>query len=152
MKGKFLGSSSSGNNHANNNNGDGSNPFQTPVSLLLYRLARNILDARDEGPANAHHSNKNEDCAVARALLKNCIELIDESKYPHIATSAHFLLSELYLPADTDPTKPAFSKPPPQPQADQFRAGGSAGHYNEGRSGHGSPVKKATIHLFNDIS
>ena len=87
---------------------------------------------------------------MARALLKNCIELIDESKYPHIATSAHFLLSELYLPADTDPTKPAFSKPPPQPQADQFRAGGSAGHYNEGRSGHGSPVKKATIHLFND--
>jgi len=135
-----AGSSTSGSNHTNN--GDGSNPFQTPVSLLLYRLARNILDARDdEGPGE--HSNKNEDCAVARALLKNCIELIDESKYPHIATSAHFLLSELYLPADTDPTKPAFSKPPPP--AEPFRAG-SAGHYNAGgRSGHGSPVKKASI-------
>lgn len=79
------------------------NPFQTPVSLLLYRMARNILD--DEVSQG--------DDAVARALLKNCIELIDKSKFPHIATSAHFLLSELYLPSDTDPAKPSFPKVDP---------------------------------------
>lgn len=79
---------------------DQDNPFQTPVSLLLYRMARNILDAKAG----------EDDGAVARALLNNCIELIDKSKFPHIATSAHFLLSELYLPADTDPSKPSFPK------------------------------------------
>jgi hypothetical protein len=89
-------------NESSETHTDSSNPFQTPVSLLLYRLARSILD---ESPRVG-----DEDCAVARALLKNCIELIDENEYPHIATSAHFLLSELYLPADTDPTKPAFPK------------------------------------------
>ena len=81
------------------------NPFQTPVSLLLYRLARNIVDSRE----------RQEDDAVAQALLKNCIQLLDHSKYPHIATSAHFLLSELYVPADTDPTKPYFPNKPTSP-------------------------------------
>ena len=37
------------------------------------------------------------------------MELLDAEKFPHIATSAHFLLSELYLPDDTDPAMPAFS-------------------------------------------
>merc|ERR1719347_1571994 len=78
----------------------GGNPFRTPVSMLLYRLARNILESgerrREEG--------------TVRDLLNNCVELLDLEKFPHIATSAHFLLSELYVPEDTDPAKPAFSQ------------------------------------------
>ena len=80
--------------------GEPDNPFQTPVSLLLYRLARNMLES----------GNRDEEDPITRALLNNCIDLIDKSKFPHIATSAHFLLSELYVPADTDPSKPCFPK------------------------------------------
>ena len=34
--------------------------------------------------------------------------LLDSEKFPHIATSAHFLLSELFVPEGTDPTHPGF--------------------------------------------
>jgi len=77
----------------------GDNPFQTPVSMLLYRMARNILESGDRG----------EEEGTVRELLTNCVELLDSEKFPHIATSAHFLLSELYVPDDTDPAMPAFS-------------------------------------------
>ena len=76
------------------------NPFQTPVSMLLYRLARNILECGE----------RSEEEGTVRDLLTNCVSLLDSQKYPHIATSAHFLLSELYLPDTTDPAKAAFSE------------------------------------------
>ena len=76
------------------------NPFQTPVSMLLYRLARNILECGE----------RCEEEGTVRELLTNCVALLDSQKYPHIATSAHFLLSELYLPDCTDPAKTAFSE------------------------------------------
>jgi len=75
------------------------NPFRTPVSMLLYRLARNILESGD----------RKEEEGTVRELLQNCVEVLDVEKFPHIATSAHFLLSELYIPEDTDPAAPAFS-------------------------------------------
>ena len=75
------------------------NPFQTPVSMLLYRLARNILESGDRSVEEG----------TVRDLLTHCVALLDTDKYPHIATSAHFLLSELYLPDGTDPAQPAFS-------------------------------------------
>ena len=71
------------------------NPFQTPVSMLLYRLARNILES----------GNRGEEEGTVRELLTHCVSLLDSDKFPHIATSAHFLLSELYLPDGTDPAK-----------------------------------------------
>ena len=74
------------------------NPFQTPVSMLLYRLARNILETGD----------RSEEEGTVRELLQNCLALFDSEKLPHIATSAHFLLSELYVPEGTDPTHPGF--------------------------------------------
>ena len=77
------------------------NPFQTPVSMLLYRLARNILES----------GNRGEEEGTVRELLTHCVSLLDSDKFPHIATSAHFLLSELYLPDGTDPAKPSFSDP-----------------------------------------
>jgi len=76
------------------------NPFQTPVSMLLYRLARNILESED----------RETEEGTVRDLLTQCVTLLDSDKYPHIATSAHFLLSELYLPDGTDPSKPSFSE------------------------------------------
>ena len=76
------------------------NPFQTPVSMLLYRLARNILESGE----------REEEEGTIRDLLTNCVSLLDSDKYPHIATSAHFLLSELYLPDGTDPARTPFSE------------------------------------------
>jgi len=84
---------------AENATGEEDNPFQTPVSMLLYRLARSILESGDRG----------EEEGTVRELLTNCVQLLDAEKFPHIATSAHFLLSELYLPDDTDPAMPAFN-------------------------------------------
>ena len=74
------------------------NPFKTPVSMLLYRLARSILDTGD----------RRVEEGVVRELLQNCVALLDSKRFPHIATSAHFLLSELYVPDTTDPAMPAF--------------------------------------------
>jgi len=98
-----AGQETPGKGSASENSGNGGveedNPFQTPVSMLLYRLARSILESGDRG----------EEEGTVRELLTNCVELLDAEKFPHIATSAHFLLSELYLPDDTDPAMPAFS-------------------------------------------
>ena len=74
------------------------NPFQTPVSMLLYRLARNILETEERSTEEG----------TVRELLQNCVSLLDVEKFPHIATSAHFLLSELYVPEGTDPAQPSF--------------------------------------------
>lgn len=41
-------------------------------------------------------------------LLKNCVELLAKKKYPQIVTSAHYMLSDLYIPADTDPASPGL--------------------------------------------
>ena len=73
------------------------NPFRTAVSLLLYKVARNILQ-------NAENRGTEE--ASAKRLLTNCLQLLDKEKYPQIATSAHFMLSDLYVPDDIDPANP----------------------------------------------
>ena len=73
------------------------NPFRTTVSLLLYKVARNILNNTD---------NRTGDEASAKRLLSNCLQLLDAQKYPQIATSAHFMLSDLYVPDDIDPANP----------------------------------------------
>lgn len=74
------------------------NPFTVPVAMLLYRVARNMKYSSD------FRKNK----GTIRMLLKNCIELLTKEKYPQIVTSAHFMLSDLYVPADTDPANPSF--------------------------------------------
>ena len=33
-----------------------------------------------------------------------CLELLDKDKFPHIATSAHYMLSDIYIPDDIDPS------------------------------------------------
>ena len=73
------------------------NPFRTAVSLLLYKAARNILQNTE---------NRANDEASAKRLLSNCLQLLDKHKYPQIATSAHFMLSDLYVPDDIDPANP----------------------------------------------
>lgn len=76
----------------------GQNPFTVPVAMLLYRVARNMKYSMDR-PTGGHNG-------TIRMLLKNCIELLNREKYPQIVTSAHYMLSDLYIPADTDPAKP----------------------------------------------
>ena len=77
----------------------GQNPFTVPVAMLLYRVARNMKYSSD------YHRQQ----GTIRMLLKNCIELLAKEKYPQIVTSAHFMLSDLYIPSDTDPASPGLS-------------------------------------------
>ncbi|XP_003701400.1 erythroid differentiation-related factor 1 [Megachile rotundata] len=77
----------------------GQNPFTVPVAMLLYRVARNMKYSSD------YHRQQ----GTIRMLLKNCIQLLAKEKYPQIVTSAHFMLSDLYIPSDTDPVSPGLS-------------------------------------------
>lgn len=77
----------------------GQNPFTVPVAMLLYRVARNMKYSPDY-----HHYQ-----GTIRMLLKNCVQLLVKEKYPQIVTSAHFMLSDLYVPSDTDPANPGLS-------------------------------------------
>ncbi|XP_032675397.1 erythroid differentiation-related factor 1 [Odontomachus brunneus] len=77
----------------------GQNPFTVPVAMLLYRVARNMKYSSD------YHRHQ----GTIRMLLKNCIQLLPKEKYPQIVTSAHFMLSDLYVPSDTDPASPGLS-------------------------------------------
>ncbi|GAB1869397.1 Erythroid differentiation-related factor 1 [Camponotus japonicus] len=77
----------------------GQNPFTVPVAMLLYRVARNMKYSSD------YHRHQ----GTIRMLLKNCIQLLAKEKYPQIVTSAHFMLSDLYIPSDTDPASPGLS-------------------------------------------
>jgi hypothetical protein len=49
-------------------------------------------------------SARREDEGSARQLLVKCLELLDKEKHPHIATSAHYMLSDIYIPDDIDPS------------------------------------------------
>lgn len=71
------------------------NPFTIPVAMLLYRVARNMK-----------HSPDRQQQGTIRMLLKNCIKLLNEEKYPEIVTSSHYMLSDLYVPAQTNPESP----------------------------------------------
>lgn len=77
----------------------GQNPFTVPVAMLLYRVARNMKYSSD------YHRHQ----GTIRMLLKNCVQLLVKEKYPQIVTSAHFMLSDLYIPSDTDPASPGLS-------------------------------------------
>ncbi|XP_012287568.1 erythroid differentiation-related factor 1 [Orussus abietinus] len=77
----------------------GQNPFTVPVAMLLYRVARNMKYSSDY----LRHQG------TIRVLLQNCIQLLAKEKYPQIITSAHYMLSDLYVPADTDPANPGLA-------------------------------------------
>jgi len=74
--------------------GECQSPFRTAVSMLLYKAARNMLQSNEQ--------RANEGRTVKKALMK-CLSLLDQAKFPHIATSAHFMLSDLYVPDDVNP-------------------------------------------------
>lgn len=71
------------------------NPFTVPVAMLLYKVARNMK-----------HSEDRNKPGTIRMLLKNCLKLLAEEKFPEIVTSSHYMLSDLYVPAETNPDNP----------------------------------------------
>jgi len=75
----------------------GQNSFT--VTMLLHRVARNMKYSPD------YHRHQ----GTMRMLLKNCVQLLAKKKYPQIVTSAHFMLSDLYIPSDIDPASPGLS-------------------------------------------
>ncbi|KAB0799445.1 hypothetical protein PPYR_07325 [Photinus pyralis] len=74
-------------------------PFTVPVAMLLYRVARNMKQ-----------SGERQQAGTIRMLLKNCIKLLAETKYPEIITSSNYMLSDLYIPANTNPEAPNFEQ------------------------------------------
>ncbi|XP_046658386.1 erythroid differentiation-related factor 1 isoform X2 [Homalodisca vitripennis] len=68
---------------------DGQNPFTVPVAMLFYRVARNMKHSTEPSSMKP---------GTIRALLKNCVSLLPREKYPQIVTSAHYMLSDLYMP------------------------------------------------------
>ncbi|XP_057661417.1 erythroid differentiation-related factor 1 [Diorhabda carinulata] len=77
----------------------GQNPFTIPVAMLLYRVARNMK-----------HSPNRSQPGTIRMLLKNCIKLLPQEKYPEIVTSSLYMLSDLYVPAKTNPENPRLGE------------------------------------------
>ncbi|CAL4071350.1 unnamed protein product, partial [Meganyctiphanes norvegica] len=75
------------------------NPFTIPVAMLFYQVAKNMRASED-----AHKR-----LATIRALLRNSLELLDKDKYPKIVISAHYMLSDLFVPQDIDPDSPHLS-------------------------------------------
>ncbi|KAJ8981561.1 hypothetical protein NQ317_009821 [Molorchus minor] len=78
---------------------NGQNPFTVPVAMLLYRVARNMK-----------HSPDHKQPGTIKMLLKNCLTLLPEEKYPEIVTSSLYMLSDLYIPADTNPECPQLDE------------------------------------------
>ncbi|EEZ97828.2 Erythroid differentiation-related factor 1-like Protein [Tribolium castaneum] len=77
---------------------NGQNPFTIPVGMLLYRVARNMKHTSDRQPG------------TIRMLLKNCVKLLPEEKYPEVVTSSHYMLADLYVPAGTNPEAPGLEQ------------------------------------------
>ncbi|KAK1125167.1 hypothetical protein K0M31_006507 [Melipona bicolor] len=96
----------------------GQNPFTVPVAMLLYRVARNMKYSSD------YHRQQ----GTIRMLLKNCIQLLTKEKYPQIVTSAHFMLSDLYIPSDTNPASPGLLD---QSDEEDTQSESSINHENE---------------------
>ncbi len=68
--------------------------------MLLYKVAKNMKNMTENMSAKQAGSIK--------ALLDNCIQLLPKEKYPQIVTSSHYILSDLLVPAELDPSKPIF--------------------------------------------
>lgn len=81
---------------------NGQNPFTIPVAMLLYRVARNMK-----------HSSERRQPGTIRMLLKNCLKLLPEEKYPEIVTSSYYMLSDLFVPANTNPESPDLDQSDP---------------------------------------
>ncbi|KAH1012911.1 erythroid differentiation-related factor 1 [Dendroctonus ponderosae] len=78
----------------------GQNPFTIPVAMLLYRVARNMKHSPDRRPQPG----------TIRMLLKNTVKLLSAEKYPEIVTSSHYMLSDLYIPAEVNPENPNLER------------------------------------------
>ncbi|XP_053693894.1 erythroid differentiation-related factor 1 [Sabethes cyaneus] len=77
------------------------NPFTIPVAMLLYTVARNMKNSPEGISATK--------AGAIKMLLDNCIKLLPKEKYPQIVTSSHYILSDLHIPAETDPGSPKFN-------------------------------------------
>lgn len=78
---------------------NGQNPFTVPVGMLLYRVARNMK-----------HTSDRRQPGTIRMLLKNCVKLLSEEKYPEVVTSSHYMLADLFVPAGTNPESPGLTQ------------------------------------------
>jgi hypothetical protein len=77
------------------------NPFTIPVAMLLYNLARNLKYSKEKLTA--------KQAGNIKQLLDNCLKLLPKDKYPQIAISSHYILSDLQIQAGIDITNPSMN-------------------------------------------
>ncbi|RWS30809.1 erythroid differentiation-related factor 1-like protein [Leptotrombidium deliense] len=70
------------------------NPYALPVAMLLYRVAKHLMDEGFENKKRVYD------------LLSNCLNLIDEKRHKKIAVSVRYLLTQILIPNNVDPTLP----------------------------------------------
>ncbi|RWS17013.1 erythroid differentiation-related factor 1-like protein [Dinothrombium tinctorium] len=75
---------------------DSSNPYVLPVAMLFYRVAKHLIDSGSKKIKRIHD------------LLNNCLRLVDPKKHKQISISVKYLLSELLIPNNIDPTVPVI--------------------------------------------
>ncbi|XP_055603523.1 erythroid differentiation-related factor 1-like [Uranotaenia lowii] len=88
-------------NDTTNEDESNQNPFTIPVAMLLYTVARNMKNSTEGISATK--------AGAIKTLLDNCIKLLPKERYPQIVTSSHYILSDLHIPAETDPGSPKFN-------------------------------------------
>ena len=58
--------------------------------------------------------------AIANKALKSCLKILDKEKYPQIAASSYYLLSDIYIPDDTNPLCPKFASGQDSPEPQRY--------------------------------
>lgn len=120
---------------------DRKNPFQNAVAMLLYKLARNLIhkhrlsllqskmksEKEKEAERIMDKENKDPPDAAARRVLLNCMALLNKEKFPQIAASASYLLSDIYIPDDLNPLDPDFGNHRKNTGPSNLQPGGASG-------------------------
>lgn len=78
---------------------DQQNPFTIPVAMLLYTLARNLKYSKEKLTS--------KQAGNIKQLLDNCLKLLPKEKYPQIAISSHYILSDIQIQAGIDISNPS---------------------------------------------
>ena len=76
------------------------NPFTEPVAILMYRMARKMRDIKD-----MKYKHR-----TIRTLLEKALGLLSSHKHPQVVTSSHFLLSDIYVPSETEEAEEELSE------------------------------------------
>ena len=81
------------------------NAYTVPVAMLLYRVAKNMINNGGE---------EAKDVETISKLLKQCIEMLNKTKHPDAYSKACYLISDLYLKDNVYKQDLSSTNPPKQ--------------------------------------